>query len=373
MKRNKAMIQRLLKEMIQDKRTLALIFLAPLVILFLMNIIFNTNQSENLKIATYQVPTEIVDAMPDKVDVVKFKDEPKDKDQTIRNKDYAAFIKYDKQDKTLSVDYSNTNPSETSALKTILRSILIQDKMKTLVKNQQALLKQLPKQVQQQITTQQKDQKEISIKNHYLYGNSDSTFFTKIAPLLIGFFVFLFVFLISGMGLLKERTTGTLQRILVTPIRRTEIISGYVISYGIIAILQTLLVVFFSIKILDLEVVGSLWLVVLINVMIALVALTMGLFISTFASSQFQMMQFIPIVIVPQIFFSGIIPLDTLPSWVQVVGKFLPLSYGGDALSDVIMKGYTFNQILPDISVLAIFIIVFFILNVIGLRKYRKV
>lgn len=373
MKRCNAIVKRLLKELIQDKRTLALIFIAPLVILFLMNIIFNTNQSEDLKIVTYEVPQEIVSAMPDKVKIVKFASEPKNKDRAIRNHDYAAFIKYDKTQRTLEVDYSNTNPSETSAVKNILRSILIQNQMKTLITNQKALLEQLPPTMREDAIQQTKKQEKIDIKNHYLYGNADSTFFTKIEPLLIGFFVFLFVFLISGMGLLEERTTGTLQRLLFTPIRRTEIILGYVVGYGIIAVLQTLLFVFFSIKVLNLEVVGSLGLVVLINVLIALVALTMGLFISTFANSQFQMMQFIPIVIVPQIFFSGIIPLDSMASWVQIIGKFLPPSYGGEALSNVIMKDYQFSQISFNLGILLIFIIVFFILNILGLKKYRRV
>lgn len=151
----------------------------------------------------------------------------------------------------------------------------------------------------------------ISIHNKYLYGNSDSSYFDKMFPILMGFFVFLFVFLISGIALLRERTTGTLERILATSIRRSEIVMGYLIGYGIFAIIQTLVIVLFSIYLLNINVAGSLWYVILINIALAITALSMGIFISTFANSEFQMIQFIPLIAVPQVFFLASFLLKT--------------------------------------------------------------
>ena len=140
-------------------------------------------------------------------------------------------------------------------------------------------------------------------------------------PILMGFMVFFFVFLISGMALLKERTSGTLDRLLATPVKRSDIVFGYMISYGIIAVIQTVVIVLSTIWLLDIEVVGNIINVIIVNFVLALVALAFGVLLSTLAKSEFQMMQFLPLVIMPQLFFSGIIPLDSMADWVQHIGK----------------------------------------------------
>ena len=213
----------------------------------------------------------------------------------------------------------------------------------------------------------------MSIDSHYLYGDADSTFFDKIFPILIGFFVFFFVFLVSGIALLRERTRGTLERVLATSVKRSEIVFGYLAGYGLFAILQTLIIVFYSIYLLKVEVVGSIWWVLLINILIALSALAIGLFVSTFANSEFQMVQFIPLVVIPQVFFSGLIPLDSIANWVSAIGYVFPLRYAGDALTNVMIKGQGFEFIWFDIVILLLFILIFTILNIIGLKRYRKV
>ena len=110
-----------------------------------------------------------------------------------------------------------------------------------------------------------------------------------------------------------------------------------------------------------------------INVLTAFAALSMGLFISTFANSEFQMMQFIPVVVIPQLLFSGIIPLDSLAKWAQNIGAVLPLSYAGDALSRVMIKGADIADVAFDLLVLGLFILIFTLLNILGLKKYRQV
>lgn len=190
--------------------------------------------------------------------------------------------------------------------------------------------------------------------------------------MLIGFFVFFFVFLITGIALLKERTSGTLERLLATPIKRSEIVAGYMIGYGLFAFLQTIIIVLFGIYVLDIVHVGSIWLVLLINMMVALVSLSLGALLSSFAASEFQMMQFIPLVIVPQVFFSGIFPLDSMAEWLQNIGRIMPLYYAADALNGVMYKGYTFPNIVVNISILACFALVFITLNIISLKKYRS-
>lgn len=145
------------------------------------------------------------------------------------------------------------------------------------------------------------------------------------------------------------------------------------VSYGIISILQSSVIVLATVWLLKIEVVGNIINVILISVLIAFVALAFGILMSTLANSEFQMMQFIPLVVVPQVFFSGIIPLDSMASWVQYIGKILPLSYTGDAFTQIIMYGKGLTDLGGNILALFIFLIVLLWLNIIGLKHYRKV
>ena len=175
------------------------------------------------------------------------------------------------------------------------------------------------------------------------------------------------------MALLKERTSGTLDRLLATPVKRSEIVFGYMLSYGILATIQTITIVLYTVWVLGLQVIGNLGSVVFINLILALVALAFGILISTFANSEFQMMQFIPVLIIPQIFFSGIIPLDTMADWVKDISYVMPIKYSGDAVSDIVMRGTHITALGSNIGILFGFLIVLTLLNIIGLRRYRKV
>jgi len=206
----------------------------------------------------------------------------------------------------------------------------------------------------------------------YLYGDAETNFFDVLSPILVGFFVFFFVFLIAGIGLLRERTTGTLERLMSTPIRRGEVLAGYLAGYGLFAVVQTVIVVLYAIHVLDLTLAGSIWNVLLVNLLLALVALSLGILLSTFASSEFQMVQFIPLVIVPQVFFAGIFPMEGMAEWLQILGRIMPLYYGADALQGVMYRGEGIGDVYGDLLTLCVFAALFIALNVKALKKYRK-
>lgn len=361
--RFKAIVNRVVKELFRDKRTLALMLVAPIIILTLMNIVFNSNSEADIKIGyNSTVPAEIIESLSsDKVKLKKY-DTQKAIKQTMSDDDLDAFITL--EGSTFHLTYENEDPSISTQTKALFSSILMENQLKELTTVVQKFAAQ---------TGQVLPIEAFSIKDSYVYGSKDSTFFDKILPILIGFFVFFFVFLVSGIALLKERTAGTLERLLATPVKRSEIIFGYLAGYGLFAILQTLIIVFYSIFLLHLEIAGNLGWVLVTNILLALVALSMGLFVSTFAHSEFQMVQFIPLIIIPQIFFSGLIPLDTMADWVKTVSYIFPLSYAANALSAVMIKGQGFSYIWSDLVILALFVTVFTFLNIIGLKKYRKV
>ncbi|PMD69843.1 ABC transporter permease [Companilactobacillus nuruki] len=357
--------KRVTKELLRDKRTLMLMFLAPILILFLMKLVFSVNSSTQVDIATVDVKSSLVKTI-DKVSHISTKKYSSNAEaqKALDNKKVDAVIKYSGGD--FYVTYANTDASKTAATKAALKSSVVANTMKQLEQTLQKVQSRIP-------NAPEARTHQVKIHNKYRYGNSDTNFFDKIVPILMGFFVFFFVFLISGMALLNERTSGTLNRLLATPVKRSDIVFGYMISYGILAILQTLIIVLFTVWALNVEVVGNLLNVILINFILALVALAFGILMSTFAKSEFQMMQFIPLVIVPQIFFSGIIPLDTMANGVKVISYILPLKYAGDALSGIVMSGDGFIKILPEIGILLIFLVILTILNIVGLKKYRKV
>lgn len=400
-------MNRVLKELFRDKRTLALMFLAPILIMLLMSVIFNTNSSTDVTIGTISVSHKLNQQMADiKHVTVKNYDTKSAAKKALKNEKIDAIVK--KNGSNYSLTYANTDSTKTATVKLAFKNALtatsINQLKSALTKSTKATVK-LQAQLQaiqkqqaaatasakagsaataaQQATstkatsttmaTKSTSQKTPKITNHYVYGDKDTGYFAKMLPILMGFFVFFFVFLISGMALLKERTTGTLDRLLATPVKRSSIVFGYMLSYGVLAVIQTILIVLVTVWLLGIEVVGNMASVIVINLILALVALAFGILLSTFANSEFQMMQFIPLVIVPQVFFSGIIPLDSMAAWVKDISYIIPIKYAGDAVTDIIMRGTSIWHLGFDIGILFIFLIVLTVLNIVGLKRYRKV
>ena len=356
-----AIAKKVIKELLRDKRTLVMMFVAPVFIMWLMNLMFSASTTVNIKLATQDLPTSLVTKMDnlDHVSVQTYNDLNQAK-KDLADEKVDAVISY--KDGEYQVNYANTDASKISMTRQVLRTSIASEGSNQLLARVKQALPQL-----------NLESKAPEIKESYQYGDENTSFFTSMIPVLIGFVVFFFVFLISGMALLKERTSGTLERLLATPVKRSEIVYGYMLSYDLIAILQTAVVVLAAIWLLDVEVVGNLFNVIIVNVVLALVALAFGILLSTLAKSEFQMMQFIPLVIMPQLFFSGIIPLSAMGDWAQTVGKFLPLTYSGDAMSQIILYGRGLGDILPNIGVLLLFLVALTVLNIVGLRRYRKV
>ncbi len=330
--------------MLRDKRTLALMMIAPLVILTLLHYLLSSDATFP-KLGVIGVEDYLVEQLTNKdVAVVQYN----------QVKNVNALILDDNLDGVLQVKGENIRL--------------------TLTNDQPSSSKVLQTKIMQALSPiNVSSTKTNGIHTSYIYGNAETTFFDQLSPILVGFFVFFFVFLISGIGLLRERTTGTLDRLMATPIQRRDIVFGYLIGYGLFAIIQTLIVVIYAVKVLDIMLVGSIWNVILINLSLALVALLLGILLSAYANSEFQMMQFIPIAIVPQVFFAGILPFEGMPEWMQVIAKCMPMYYGGNALVDVMYKGLGINTIKNDLFVLLGFALVFVALNIVTLKKYRKI
>lgn len=362
-----AMVKRIFRQMLRDKRALALMMVAPLLILTLLNYLLAGNTVDP-RLGVINTDDMLVERLKDTdITVLQVAENTKD---ILIDKDLDGILEYAGEE--ISLTLTNDQPNAAKALQVKVQQAIAAEKAKeqaanlsSFMESIQSKLPGVPIKMEQVIAPE--------VNTSYIYGNKDTIFFDQLSPILVGFFVFFFVFLISGIALLRERTTGTLERLLATPILRRDIVFGYLLGYGLFAVVQTIIVVTYAVKVLDITLVGSFWNVVIINLTLALVALSLGILLSAFANSEFQMMQFIPIAIIPQVFFAGIFPFESMAGWMQVLAKCMPMYYGGSALVEVMYKGSGLSAITDELLVLLGFALVFIVLNVVALKKYRKI
>jgi ABC-2 type transport system permease protein len=170
---------------------------------------------------------------------------------------------------------------------------------------------------------------------YFMYDQAGPTF-DRIALVMLGIFPFVIMFLVTSIAMLRERTTGTLERLLTTPLGKLDLLFGYGLAFGLAAAVQAGVAVAAAYWVLGLDTVGSSGLVVLIAVVNAVLGVALGLFCSAFARTEFQAVQFLPVVVVPQLLLCGLfVPRPQMAGWLQAVADVLPLSYAVEALAEV--------------------------------------
>jgi ABC-2 type transport system permease protein len=156
----------------------------------------------------------------------------------------------------------------------------------------------------------------------------------------VGLIVFFLVFVITIVSFLNERSQGTLERLMASPLRRGEIVLGYMLGFTVLALVQAVEVLVFALAVLRIQNHGNVLLIFGMEALMAIAAVNLGIFLSMFARSEFQAVQFIPLVIVPQVLLSGIIfPVSTEPGPLQWLSNVLPLTYAVNGMRDIMVKG----------------------------------
>ena len=170
---------------------------------------------------------------------------------------------------------------------------------------------------------------------YFMYSGSGSTF-DRIALIMLGIFPFVIMFLVTSIAMLRERTTGTLERLLATPLGKLDLLFGYGLAFGLAAAVQGAVATGAAYWLLGLDTTGNAGLVVLIAVINAVLGVALGLLCSAFARTEFQAVQFLPVVVVPQILLCGLfVPRGQMAGWLQGASDVLPLTYAVDALIQV--------------------------------------
>lgn len=367
--RTRAITGRIMNQLRRDKRTLALVIIAPLIVLSLVYFILDTGTtSYNIGIINSSTKLEQQIKKNDDYDItVKKYSVKSDALDAIKSGDIIAAVDANKDSSRVKIYLDGSNSSDAARVKGVITQStadVVKKAMKSKISDIKKATAAIPAASSVSI-----DYIEPDVTTDYIYGKSDGTLFDNYGVLLIGIIIFFFVFLIAGINFLDERTGGTLERLLSTPVRIGEIIGGYVLGFGILATVQTIVVSLFVVYILGLDIGGSIWYILLINLLTSLTALTLGMLLSTLATSQFQMIQFIPLVILPQVFLCGLFQLSG--GW-DIAGHFMPLYYTCDALTQVGMRGGGMSDIWIDCLVLLGCGALFMTMNIAFLNRQRR-
>lgn len=194
--------------------------------------------------------------------------------------------------------------------------------------------------------------------------------FSRIGISMLGILPFVVMFLITAITMQRERVSGTLERLMTTPMAKFDLLAGYGTAFSIAAAVQASVAVAVSFGFLGLDTAGSPGLVILVAVLDAILGVALGLLASAFAATEFQAVQFMPLVVIPQLFLCGLlVPRSDLPGWLEAISNVLPLSYAVDALGEVARSVETTARMWADLGVVAGFAVVALALGAATLRR----
>ncbi|MFP5346713.1 MAG: ABC transporter permease [Actinomycetes bacterium] len=201
----------------------------------------------------------------------------------------------------------------------------------------------------------------------------DTTVFDRIGAPLLGVFPFVVMFLVTSVATLRERQSGTLERLMTTPLGKGDLLFGYAIAVGGVAVVQAVVATAFAVLVCGLDVAGSVWLLVAVCVAVAVLGTTLGLGVSAFASTEFQAVQFMPAIVLPQFLLCGLlVPRASLPSFLEAVSDVLPLSYAVDAMREVTTETEAGPDVLRDLLVVAAFAVAAVAAGTLTLRRRTR-
>jgi ABC-2 type transport system permease protein len=355
MRRSLAIAIRILSQLWRDPRTLVLILAAPVFVTFLLHEVVMAGE---LRPRIAVVGSEgLAAALEGRAEVLRAAD-PREAAELLASGKVDATASLDEGEGLLDsppdIAVDAADPAASAAALKALREAMAEYAQSTMP----AFAKRLSK--------------LTAVKTSFLNGSPDTTAFDFLAPVVLGFLVFFFTFILAGIAFLRERTSGTLERAFAAPIRRVDLAFGYMLGFGAVAAVQTALLQLFVVGVYRAPNAAGFLPALVVDLALAFCALAMGLFLSAYANSEFQMLQFLPLVVVPQVLFAGIFNLRSGPGWMRLVSELFPLTYAGRALRDLMIRGRSLAEALPEVAALLAFGALFLALAIKGLGRYRK-
>jgi ABC-2 type transport system permease protein len=202
----------------------------------------------------------------------------------------------------------------------------------------------------------------------YVFEGQEATF-DRVGPPMVGIFPFVTMFLVTSIAMLRERTTGTLERLMSMPLAKLDLLLGYGLAFAAVATVQGSLTAGVAFGFLGLDSAGPVWLIVVFAVANAVLGMAMGLFLSAFAQTEFQAVQFMPAFVLPQILLAGlIVPRENMARVLELISDVLPMTYAYDALARAAADDLG-GRLALDAGLIAGFIVVALLLGATTLRR----
>jgi len=369
-----AVSRRVFRDVANDKRTLAMLFIAPIFAMTVFGLAFSgdvegvdvivVNQDQgftNLQGNTTYLSQNIISNLDTKVLTIENSTNPDEARQKVVDGQASAVIIFP-GNFTQNAFLKTQNPSYPESAEILIQG----DDSITNVKNS----------IQKTVTEALSDTMEeegvnpaLKITSNPIYGK-DAEFIDFFVPGILAFVVFLLTTLLTLITFVGERSNGTLERVMASPITEGEIVTGYAITFGILGVIQVAFLLIIAIVFFNIMVVGNVLLAFLTVAILSLVSLSLGILLSSLAKRPEQAIQFIPFVVLPAFLLSGIFwPLQAIPDWLRPLSYLVPPTYAVDAIRAVMLKGWGLDRIWPDIVALLIFAILFLALGTWSLKR----
>jgi ABC-2 type transport system permease protein len=351
-RRIRAIVQRLLHQFHRDRRTIALVFLAPIVIMSLLGYLIRGG-GEHVRMGVVDqdqgpLGPMVTQRLLDSTTVDASEMDEATAESKLKSGDIAGYVVFPgefsrnvQSTRTVSprIHLEGTQASSNGAIVQAVQAALAA-----------AAASAGPR---------------LDVQVSFLYGGSKLDTLDQFGAAFIGLILFFLVFVITSIAFLRERAQGTLERLMASPLRRPEVVVGYMLGFTILALLQGAVVLVFGLYVIRIHNAGNVGLIFLLETLMAVAAVNLGIFLSMFARTEFQAVQFIPLVIVPQVLLSGILfPVNTEPVALQYISNVLPLTYAVYGLRDVMLKGSDLSS--PALQLDALVVLAFAALMVIA-------
>lgn len=341
---------RIISQFRHDHRSVALVFVAPLVIMTIFGYVFRSQEDLLVKVALVNedkptagqtsLATPIIDSLKGNDNLAVSEMSRADAEAAVRDGSQRVAVVFGSDFSTqlatnrkasLDVIVEGSNPAQAGgAIGVVGQAIL---------SSAPVVLKSI---LPPPMNTLAPDSLPIQVHTVRLYGSDDIKPLDFFAPMFIATIGFFLVFLLTSVSFLRERSQGTMERLAASPVTRLELVLGYMLGFGFFSLLQSILLVLFTIYALQVKYEGNILSIFVVNLALVLGAVNLGIFLSAFARNELQAVQFIPIVLVPQVFLSGLLwPLQDMPGWLQGVARALPLTYAIQALTDIMIRGHS--------------------------------
>lgn len=377
--RTLAVTKRVFKDVKNDKRTIALILIAPIFAMFVFGLAFSGNVEDVSTIIVNHdtgfvspggqntsISKDIISNLNTSVmNITYMTDDTAATKEVQDGKSYAVIIFPENFTQEIIQSQTGTNSGNSSSS----TEITIKDD-ESIVNIKTAITGS----VADAVTTTMENNgvnPPVKLSTDPIYGQN-AQFIDFVVPGVMGFIVYLLTTLLTLLAFVGERTSGTLERLLSSPIRESEMVGGYAIAFGIIGTVQAAFLLLVAIAVFRITVIGDVFLAFLVVALLAVVSQALGILLSNLAKTEGQAVQFVPFIILPVFLLSGVFwPIQAIPVWLRPLSYLVPPTYAVDACRAVLLKGWGLSRIWPDILALILFAVLFLILATFSLKRRK--